>query len=460
MKEYITSTKNKTNKTNYTKSRTLRTNVLELNYNNDLEDFIKVVDFKNFKLKQKQDLEKNDDSDIKSILIEDLDLRDILKEKEFPEKDFNIVNKFLRIEEEEIINNNNYNYNINLNSNSSQENENENEIKKDDKFIENEDEDLILNQLNNKLFKNDEFEPGLFTSFDFKDKIKALINNSFLFNTKINYNLNPNLTKLNNAFSIDSNHSGDIRVQSDINNSFILDTCFTDKDITYDNIVINFDDDKKKDKKEISISEDKKLEFEFFKKDEAISEYENQIISYQFLNDIQKQQEIKIIPEKDEKFKSNIFEYFVKISKEIKDKGLKNKVKLILKLIMYKDQKTKKYIFNNKTKNQLLEYWKNRYQKELDETIFIEKSKIVQKKIESSNLTNKFIEMSKKLVENKKKSNAKKGEIKHLDNTEQNNIRRVLKKLFTRFSPVNKSINNKSNNKNIKRNSQENKLEK
>ena len=459
MKEYITSTKNKTNITNYTKSRTLRTNVLELNYNNDLEDFIKVVDFKNFKLKQKQDLEKNDDSDIKSILIEDLDLRDILKEKEFPEKDFNIVNKFLRIEEEEIINNN-YNYNINLNSNSSQENENENEIKKDDKFIENEDEDLILNQLNNKLFKNDEFEPGLFTSFDFKDKIKALINNSFLFNTKINYNLNPNLTKLNNAFSIDSNHSGDIRVQSDINNSFILDTCFTDKDITYDNIVINFDDDKKKDKKEISISEDKKLEFEFFKKDEAISEYENQIISYQFLNDIQKQQEIKIIPEKDEKFKSNIFEYFVKISKEIKDKGLKNKVKLILKLIMYKDQKTKKYIFNNKTKNQLLEYWKNRYQKELDETIFIEKSKIVQKKIESSNLTNKFIEMSKKLVENKKKSNAKKGEIKHLDNTEQNNIRRVLKKLFTRFSPVNKSINNKSNNKNIKRNSQENKLEK
>ena len=460
MKEYITSTKNKTNKTNYTKSRTLRTNVLELNYNNDLEDFIKVVDFKNFKLKQKQDLEKNDDSDIKSILIEDLDLRDILKEKEFPEKDFNIVNKFLRIEEEEIINNNNYNYNYNINLNSNSSQENENEIKKDDKFIENEDEDLILNQLNNKLFKNDEFEPGLFTSFDFKDKIKALINNSFLFNTKINYNLNPNLTKLNNAFSVDSNHSGDIRVQSDINNSFILDTCFTDKDITYDNIVINFDDDKKKDKKEISISEDKKLEFEFFKKDEAISEYENQIISYQFLNDIQKQQEIKIIPEKDEKFKSNIFEYFVKISKEIKDKGLKNKVKLILKLIMYKDQKTKKYIFNNKTKNQLLEYWKNRYQKELDETIFIEKSKIVQKKIESSNLTNKFIEMSKKLVENKKKSNAKKGEIKHLDNTEQNNIRRVLKKLFTRFSPVNKSINNKSNNKNIKRNSQENKLEK
>ena len=454
MKDHITSTINTTNKSKNTKSsRGFRTNVLEIHYNSNLPDFMKVIEFKKFKLNQKQEYEKNDDSDINGLLVEDLDLRDILKTKEFPEKDFNIVNTFLKIEEEEIFNNNN---NINLNSKNSKDNGNE--IKKEEKLIENNDEDLILNQLNNKLFKDNEFQPGLFTSFDFKDRIKALIYNSLIFNNKINYNLNQNINKLNGTFSTDSNYSGDIKIQSEINDSFILDTCFTDKDITYDNIVIDFDEETKKKKKENSVSEDRKLEFESFKKNEAIPEYENQIISYQYLNHAQRQQEVMLFPEKDEEFKRDIFEYFVKISKEIKDNGLKNKVKLILKLIMYKDQKTKKYIFNNKTKNQLLIYWKNKYQKELSEATFREKSKILQEKIDGSNQNNKLAEMGKKLAENKRKSNAQKKGFGYDFTGQKNNIGSRMKKLYSRYSPINNSRTNNSVKSNMRRNSAENRF--
>ena len=451
MKDRSSSSLSTTIKTKSSKGRNARPNILELHYNRSLPAFIKVVDFKEFKLKQIQEKQKNDDSDINVLLIEDLDLRDILKSKEFPEKGFNIVNRFLKIEEEDLIMNekNNilnsksstsgdYNYTTYNNNDVNDINENnDNNINKD-KPIENDEEDLILNQINNKLFKDDEFQPGLFTSFDFKDKVKALIHNSLLLNTKVNFNVNQNLNKLNAAFSTDSNYSGEIKMQSEIDNSFVLNTCFTDKDIVYDNIVINFDQDAKKEKKETSVSEDRKLEFELFKKSEAIPEYENQIKSYQNLNYIQKQQEITILPEEDEVFNRKIFEYFVRVSKEIKDDGLKNKVKLILKLIMYRDQKTQKYIFSNKTKNQILNYWKNKYQKELSEATFREKNKILQEKYENESPSNKLLEMSKKLADKKRKSNARR-----LFGDFSSTIGSRLKKLYTRYAPTRNSSSGK-----------------
>lgn len=448
MNDRSSSSINTTMKTKSNKGRNVRPNILELHYNHSLPEFMKIVDFKEFKLKQIQEKQKNDDSDINVLLIEDLDLRDILKSKEFPEKDFNIVNRFLKIEEEEIINNeknNNlnskssasgdYNYTTYNDANDINEN-NDNNINKD-KPIENDEEDLILSQINNKLFKDDEFQPGLFTSFDFKDKIKALIHNSLLLNTKVNFNVNQNLNRLNAAFSTDSNYSGELKMQSEIDNSFILNTCFTDKDIAYDNIVINFDQDAKKEKKETSVSEERKLEFELYKKSEAIPEYENQIISYQNLNYVQKQQDITITPEQDEEFNRKIFEYFVRVSKEIKDEGLKNKVKLVLKLIMYRDQKTKKYIFNNKTKNQILNYWKNKYQKELSEATFREKSRILQEKYENPN--NKLIEMSKKLVDKKRKSNAR----RLFGDFGSSSVGSRLKRLYSRYAPTRNSSSSK-----------------
>ena len=435
------------NTSNLPKSRSSRANLLEIHYNENLDDFLKLTEFKEFKLNQKQEYVKNDDSDINILCIENLDLRDALKAKEFPEKDFNIVNTFLRIEEEEILNLKNNN----LDSKNDCDGDNLNK----DKNIELE-HDFLLQQINNKLFKDSEFQPGLFTSFDFKDKVKSLINNSF--NTYQSNNINLNfLNNMNVKNSSESNNSEERKVQADISDSFILDTCFTDKDITYDNIIINFDKEIKKEKKETSISEDRKQEFEYFKKSEAIPEYENQIISYQNLNYMEKQKSIEIYPEQEEAFDRKLFEYFVKVSKEIKDEGLKNKVKLVLKLILYKDPKSKKYIFDNKIKNKLLNYWKNKYQKELSEATFREKSKILQEKLERVNPANKLAEMSRKLAEKKMKANIKKKAhnlfVGIIPKTSSNNLFHSIKsgekKVYTRFTPISNSRN--TTNKNFPR---------
>ena len=123
---------------------------------------------------------------------------------------------------------------------------------------------------------------------------------------------------------------------------------------------------------------------------------------------------------------------------EIKDDGLKNKVKLILKLIMYRDQKTQKYIFSNKTKNQILNYWKNKYQKELSEATFREKNKILQEKYENESPSNKLLEMSKKLADKKRKSNARR-----LFGDFSSTIGSRLKKLYTRYAPTRNSSSGK-----------------
>ena len=246
--------------------------------------------------------------------------------------------------------------------------------------------------------------------------------------------------KINNdKDSTESNYgTEELKLQSKIDDSFILDTCFTDKNITYDNIVINFDEEVKKEKKETSISEDRKLDFEYFPKVEAIPEYENQIISYQYLNHIEKQKSIDIFPEQDETFNRKLFEYFIKVSKEIKDDGLKNKVKLLLKLILYKDPKSKRYIFTHKVKNQLLNYWKNQYEKELNEATFREKSKILQQKFESVNPNNKVVELSKKLAENKRRANLKKNN--RLNNNLFNSVRNGAKS-YSKFNSKNYGVN-------------------
>ena len=426
---------------NITKTKTLRANLLDIHYNENLNDFLKLTEFKEFKLNQKQEYVKIEDSDINILCIEDLDLRDALKAKEFPEKDFNVVNNFLRIEEEEILNAKKNNLN-------SKNNNDEDDINIKNKNIDLE-EDFVLNQINDKLFINDEFQPGLFTSFDFKDRIKSLINSSFnTYHNNNNINLNF-LNEINEKNTSKSNISEERKFQTEINDSFILDTCFTDKDITYDNIIINFDKEIKKEKKETSLSDDRKLEYEFFKKSEAIPEYENQIISYQNLNYMEKQQSIEIFPEQEEAFNRKLFEYFVRVSKEIKDEGLKNKVKLVLKLILYKDQKSKRYIFNNKVKNQILNYWKNRYQKELSEATFIEKSKILQEKLDKVNPNNKLAEMSRKLAEKKMKTNLKKKAFNLFGTKSSSNlfssIRNGEKKFFSKFTPI------RNNNKNFVR---------
>ena len=393
--------------------------ILELDYNRNLEDFAKTVDeFKELKINKKEEQIKNDEDDISILYYEDLELKEMLNSKVFPEKEFNIVNNFLRVEEED-----------NLLFNENQKNKG----KKINYDYGSDNDGIVLKQLNHFLLFDEEFQPGLFTSFDFKDKIKSLIYNSLTSGTSnFDFTIKPN-----SDFS--SNESGALKEKED-KDGIILDMCLGDKDIESDKIEINFNEEiKEEEQKASSVLDEEKTDFDGFPKSEAISEYENQIISFQNYYQIEQNEKFSNHPIiEEDAFDVKLFDYLANVSKIIKDKGLKNKIKLIIKLILYKDPETRKHIFNNKEKNELLLYWKNRYIKELEEATFKEKNKILQQKLESLDPNNKIIELTKKKKIEKRKSQTRKSSIMYnnlMKNAKFNNsITQAFKKLNIKSS--------------------------
>ena len=407
--------------------------ILELDYNRNLEDFSNTMEeLKKMKINEKKESVKNEDDEMNILYYEDSELKELMNKKEFPDKDFNIVNNFLRVEEEE-----------NLIRKETQKNKN--------KYINYEygsdDDGIVLNQLNHKLLLDEEFQPGLFTSFDFKDKIKSLIFNSLTSNNS-NFDftdINKNLNKGNKSDSSSQEENIEVKKVNEDKDGLILDMCLKDKNIESDNIVINFNEEVKEEENKInSILEEDRTDYEGISKSEAIPEYENQILSFQNYYQIEDGERYSNHPkvEKDV-FDRNLFNYLASVSKIIQDKGLKNKIKLVMKLILYKDDKSKKSIFNNKEKNELFLYWKNRYIKELEDATYKEKNKILKKKLESLDPNNKIIELTKKKKNQIRKAIIRKSAIDVMGNFKQNNnMNSGYKK------PINKGNQNPSNKKN------------
>ena len=398
--------------------------ILELDYNRKLEEFSKTIDeFKELRINQKQEVIKNEEDETNILYYEDVELKEMLNYKEFLEKDFNIVNNFLRVEEED-----------NFLKTGSLKNKNNNinyEYGSDD-------DGIILNHLNHKLLLDEEFQPGLFTSFNFKDKIKSLVYNSLIsnnsdfdFSTK---QLNSNKKSFSNSSSNDNKEESNSKNGNMDMDGIILDMCLKDKNIESDNIIINFNEKiNEEENKASSLLEDEKAEFEGFSKSEAIPEYENQIISFQNYYQIEHKEEYSNHPKVEEDiFDIKLFEYLANVSKIIQDRGLKNKIKLIIKLILYKDDKTKKYIFNNKEKNELLLYWKNSYIKELEEATYKEKNKILQQKLDNLDPNNKIIELTKKKKSEKRRAQTRKSSSMYkniIGNSKMNKSSRGIEKI-------------------------------
>ena len=154
-------------------------NILELSYNKKLTDFIEITEFKDFKLNQNHDYNKSEESESNVFTIEDSDLKQILKLKKYPDKESNLINSFLKIKDEENLHEKNDNL----------------------FYYKDDEEDLIYNQLNNKLFYDKDFHPGMFTNFDINSKIRALIYNSLNSEQNINY-LNYELNLSNNPINL------------------------------------------------------------------------------------------------------------------------------------------------------------------------------------------------------------------------------------------------------------------
>ena len=67
--------------------------------------------------------------------------------------------------------------------------------------------------------------------------------------------------------------------------------------------------------------------------------------------------------EEDEEFDNECYQFFLNFIQKYENKPLASKVKLVLSYIQEKNPETGKDIYSNKAKNEILHYWKNKYEK-------------------------------------------------------------------------------------------------
>ena len=195
--------------------------------NKKLKDFYKVSEFKQFNIENNKNLNKNENKDVYSSQT-DLNLREIFNSEFFEDKEFQIVNSFLKIENE-------------------YDNDNQSDIENTEK------------QLRKKMFFNENFNAGIFSDFDFFDKTRDLIINSLT-----PYKINNNKTKKIDLLTLKN---------EEINNNLILDLCI-------ENEIIDFSK-KNNQIKLFQSSQDNSSfvdETDIIEKEKAIFEYENQIM--------------------------------------------------------------------------------------------------------------------------------------------------------------------------------------
>ena len=297
--------------------------------NEKLKDFSKVSEFKKFNIENNNNLNKNENKDLYSTQSE-LNIQEQFNSECFEEKEFQIVNSFLNIE---------------------------NEFENDQYDIENTEKEL-----RKRMFFNEKFNTNIFSDFDFFDKTRDIIINSLApFKFKNNKKNKIDLLTLQNE---------------EINNNLILDLCIDNqiRDFSKNNNNINLFQSSQDN---ISFED----ETDIIEKEKAIFEYENQIMSYLKLNDIERQIEICYNIDEDEPLDYNSYAFFKSNIIKEKNKDLKNKLKLILRTLNYVDPVSKIPILSNKIKNNILRAWKENYNNQMKVLLEQKKAELEEKKI-------------------------------------------------------------------------------
>ena len=269
---------------------------------------------------------------------------------------------------------------------------------------------LAIEQVKNKIFYNEGFKPGLFSSLNPNGKFYSIIyellgpqeDNLYLYDTK--------------TFSSNSD-------DDKITNNSILNLCLQDKNIFDENIILKsktmlksinnvnnvnnlntinintiseigeeISKDESKSSKSSNSDEEEDLK-------EAVYDYmsgPNMIITRKSLF-IEKQNSFTLYPQAEEEMDHKSFDFFYEMSEKIDNYDLKNRIKLILDMINYIEPESKKPIFTNKIKNSILALWKEKYIKQA-EMLEIELRKKIIKSSEEKMLINKFNEIKRGLL--------------------------------------------------------------
>ena len=334
-------------KVTYQKSRNTITPfepVLEIfKVNEKLNDFYKTTEFKKTLFETRRNNDNGNDTNMSSTHF-DINLKEKLEEAINDEKDFQIVNTFLNLYDE-----------------------------KDDNNILDGIKNIDINNLQKRLLKNQKFSPGIFSEFDFIDKIKSIIINS--------------LEKFENKNTIENNEKY-LNLPNDIDNDFILDVCLNNNSIDYTKQFLYENNNN-------FLSNETNDEETLMSKDKAIFEYENQIMSYLSVYEIDKQSKINYIHEVDEKLDYDAYTFFKSLIIKEKNKNLKNKLKLILRTLNYIDPTSHIPILSNTIKNNILRSWKENYVQQLNSLMKEKKKNLEEKKKlkENESFYNEIINM-------------------------------------------------------------------
>jgi len=311
--------------------------------NKKLKDFYKISEFKKFNIESNKNLNNNENIDIYSNQSE-LNIREKFNTECYEDKEFQVVNSFLQLE---------YEYDVHQT-----------------------DIESIEKQLRNRMFFNETFNTGIFSEFDFFDKTRDII-----------------ITSLT-PFKIKNNEEKKNKIDlltltnNEINNNLILDICINNQIIDFSKT--NNEIKLYKSSQDNSSFED---ETDIIKKGKAIFEYENQIMSYLKLNDIERQIEICYNIGQDEPLDYNSYTFFKSNIIKEKNKDLKNKLKLILRTLNYVDPVSKIPILSNKIKNNILRAWKENYNNQMKILLEQKKAELEEKKInkERKQLINEIV---------------------------------------------------------------------
>lgn len=194
------------------------------------------------------------------------------------------------------------------------------------------------NSITNRIKSPSNFSPGLFSDFSFLDKVTNLVSIA--------------LTSDKSIPSLDERET--------IDNSYIVDMSLGLSTIKIEKLQTKIE--RQETKKIIKESTDDE-------KRKAIFEYENQIAAYQTLNDIDIKVRYSWHPPIEEDIDLETYYFFRGLIKQIKNRLLRNKLKLIMKAINYVDPYTNKNLLTNGIKNKIYRYWKKQYIKELEKCL-------------------------------------------------------------------------------------------
>ena len=175
----------------------------------------------------------------------------------------------------------------------------------------------------------------------------------FSFEDKIKNNIIMTLSKHNKTY-YDYDEKKEVNDYKTIDNQFILNFCNGDLDMNNFFIPVNENESKNENKDVFLGNKNTKEELENSIMEDEIAHAKKNYAP-------QKGPHLVLNYVEDEEFDKNTYKFFLDYIENFKDEPLAAKVKLVLSYVFEVNPNTKREIYSNKEKNEILQFWKNEY---------------------------------------------------------------------------------------------------